>query len=547
MSDAPNYSKKIYALHQRLVRNLNFLDEHFTVPSELNGLITVEELYRIYQTLTLPNNHMYLYSKLKTGQPHRLSKETSTLPRSLNFIIDPLTHDIYLILETKRKTIDGKDFSIEIFSGAEKSTKSAWRIDSVIPEKYANAVFYAEDEEDIQDACHEAFLSKKIQEPHKTPFLTLIIAGEPISKKGERRRVLSLKDSVTYLPYQKKISLYSKWAQQGDLTKCLNKKMEFNQEKINQLTLQLFLAIKSLHDKDIIHHDIKPENILLFKNEAGEEHLELTDFGLTYDPSFPLEKNTPLASFQYASPEISAAHFYLAKEEGYNFNYFHNQQQYSLYLKSNLKKHYTSDFPKENELYIQHDDKTLHYVVLSPNGSGKPIYGKLKIHTKKEALTEPQLQRMKYSILALTFKKGHTRKEVPSFGRALFQKNSAQYAKSLIEDKNAFSHPNKSNDMWAIGIVLYELYNRRHPTPEEQPYFSKLIAGLLHPDRKKRFTVEQALLMHYIETDCSSEADALIKQNPGLSLSHLPMEQFENTSESKLESMTLSPKKSHTF
>lgn len=58
-------------------------------------------------------------------------------------------------------------------------------------------------------------------------------------------------------------------------------------------------------------------------------------------------------------------------------------------------------------------------------------------------------------------------------------------------------HPHPANDMWAIGIMVFEIRHKRFPEPtmndrkliKEDP----LLKGLLHPNRKKRFTVDRAL------------------------------------------------------
>ena len=51
--------------------------------------------------------------------------------------------------------------------------------------------------------------------------------------------------------------------------------------QVISLAIQLLEAVYSLHTNNIIHGDIKPANILLFKTKGGEYKLKLSDFGLS--------------------------------------------------------------------------------------------------------------------------------------------------------------------------------------------------------------------------------------------------------------------------
>ena len=75
----------------------------------------------------------------------------------------------------------------------------------------------------------------------------------------------------------------------GDLSDCLKKYGKpFNQKIVQHIMLQIVDALKYIHSLDIIHRDIKLENILLnFKNDIDKENLnllasevKLIDFGL---------------------------------------------------------------------------------------------------------------------------------------------------------------------------------------------------------------------------------------------------------------------------
>ena len=55
------------------------------------------------------------------------------------------------------------------------------------------------------------------------------------------------------------------------------KSHKISEERASIYAAEVIIAIESLHDRDIIYRDLKPENVLL--NEDG--HCVLTDFGLS--------------------------------------------------------------------------------------------------------------------------------------------------------------------------------------------------------------------------------------------------------------------------
>ncbi|KAI9359146.1 kinase-like domain-containing protein [Pilaira anomala] len=74
---------------------------------------------------------------------------------------------------------------------------------------------------------------------------------------------------------------------------------------IKRLALEIIQVVSWLHDHNIVHRDLKLENILVYYNSQGEPHLKLTDFGLArvFDPENPI-LTTRCGSEEYAAPEI---------------------------------------------------------------------------------------------------------------------------------------------------------------------------------------------------------------------------------------------------
>jgi serine/threonine protein kinase SCH9 len=88
----------------------------------------------------------------------------------------------------------------------------------------------------------------------------------------------------------------------------LQKEGRFKEDRAKFYIAELILALKHLHEHDIVYRDLKPENILLDANG----HIALCDFGLS---KANLTKNDTTNTFcgttEYLAPEV------LLDEQGY--------------------------------------------------------------------------------------------------------------------------------------------------------------------------------------------------------------------------------------
>lgn len=86
----------------------------------------------------------------------------------------------------------------------------------------------------------------------------------------------------------------------GDLYKRIQSQKKFDEDTCAKFLRNLLEALEYLHTNDIVHRDLKLENLLM----AGENNFEfkIIDFGLAYERSD--EQNTKCGSPGYVAPEM---------------------------------------------------------------------------------------------------------------------------------------------------------------------------------------------------------------------------------------------------
>jgi len=67
----------------------------------------------------------------------------------------------------------------------------------------------------------------------------------------------------------------------GELYEEIVKRKTFSEKDASKIMAQLFSALAYLHNKGIVHRDLKLENLLLVKDSDPDLHIKLADFGLS--------------------------------------------------------------------------------------------------------------------------------------------------------------------------------------------------------------------------------------------------------------------------
>lgn len=191
--------------------------------------------------------------------------------------------------------------------------------------------------------------------------------------------------------FQNEMRLYfvMPFIQGGELYKILKNEKKFKEDVVIFYAIQLILAIDYLHNKNIIHRDLKLENIMI----DVEGYIKIIDYGLAkkLDETVEDEATTYCGTPEYLAPEMVARSGHdksvdwwaigvLMYEMLFGMTPFYNQNQRKL-----LKKIKTSKvlFPDKTKFKIDYSDEIMDLIIrlldkdratrMGSNGGAKEI------------------------------------------------------------------------------------------------------------------------------------------------------------------------------
>lgn len=107
---------------------------------------------------------------------------------------------------------------------------------------------------------------------------------------------------------QKKVFLVLEMCRGGELSDLLKEKNRFKEDEVKELMKQLAEAVVYMHDKDMVHRDLKLENILLSTSESSEQfNIKVADFGLCHMKGLPgcdELMHSRCGTLYYMAPEV---------------------------------------------------------------------------------------------------------------------------------------------------------------------------------------------------------------------------------------------------
>ncbi|MBI2791200.1 MAG: protein kinase family protein [Gammaproteobacteria bacterium] len=327
-------------------------------------------------------NHLTNIAALRPGQAYQIHKrDKSILPRTLT-ILHHRDGEFKLIVDTKRKLAD----DTKIPKGNEKrgavkgSGKTAWRIDTGDVE-YFSLIVKPKSKKELDVLIDEVNISQSL-------------ASDYVNENELGQLYVSGPDS--------KIAVYSLKANDSLADVLDGGSINFTPDDIDQMILDMLEGVKTLHDANLVHQDLKPANLLVYGDPVHGYRIKLTDFGKTQIQN---ANAWPAGTLGYHSPEMA--------------------------------------------------------VCYSDPGSGYYEY---------------------YQSEAGDF----------------FATKCMDFVSGIPED---YAAPDKANDVWALGMIIYELKHGARIVPETIDDLAEiakdpLTKGLLEPMREERITVDDAITLH---------------------------------------------------
>lgn len=152
--------------------------------------------------------------------------------------------------------------------------------------------------------------------PQQQGSAAIAKATELFKQEAERLRDLGkhpqIPDLLASFEQDKRLYLVQEFIDGEDLLKELDQKGKFSEKQIEQLLTELLPVLDFVHKENVIHRDIKPDNII--RNQKGS--LVLIDFGVSKQLSGTVltRMGTVTGTPGYAAPEQMQGHVFPASD-----------------------------------------------------------------------------------------------------------------------------------------------------------------------------------------------------------------------------------------
>ena len=111
--------------------------------------------------------------------------------------------------------------------------------------------------------------------------------------------IIKIYGSFAYKNYLYNIMPY---CEGGELTQLINSNNYLSEKRIKEIFIQIVEGVKFIHENNVIHRDLKPNNILFLDKEKTK--VVIIDFGLSGFSNGLIKEVIKAGTFKFLSPEI---------------------------------------------------------------------------------------------------------------------------------------------------------------------------------------------------------------------------------------------------
>ncbi len=113
------------------------------------------------------------------------------------------------------------------------------------------------------------------------------------------KNIIKIYGSFAYKNYLYNIMPY---CEGGELTQLINSNNYLSEKRIKEIFIQIVEGVKFIHGNNVIHRDLKPNNILFLDKEKTK--VVIIDFGLSGFSNGLIKEVIKAGTFKFLSPEI---------------------------------------------------------------------------------------------------------------------------------------------------------------------------------------------------------------------------------------------------
>ena len=115
----------------------------------------------------------------------------------------------------------------------------------------------------------------------------------------QHKNIIKIYGSFAYKNYLYNVMEY---AEGGELTQLINSEEEISENRIKDIFKQIYEGVQFIHENEVIHRDLKPNNILFLDKE--KTHVVIIDFGISGISNCYIKEVIKAGTFKFLSPEI---------------------------------------------------------------------------------------------------------------------------------------------------------------------------------------------------------------------------------------------------